>query len=95
MGFGLGVTRRGVAALILGGNLFSKRAMEFATEFLFVAATAVVNDRLKHHKLKSTAFRIADLTRDKLRSRCEVPLCGHAQLQTHDRCPPHQDRALL
>ena len=63
MGFGLGVTRRGVAALILGGNLFSKRAMEFATEFLFVAATAVVNDRLKNPKLRRTAFHIADSSR--------------------------------
>ena len=60
MGFGLGITRRGAAELILGGNLFSKRAMEFATEFLFVAATAVVNERLKNHKLRSTAFHIAD-----------------------------------
>jgi len=63
MGFGLGVTRRGVAALILGGNLFSRRVMEVATEFLFVAATAAVNDRLKNHKLNSTAFRIAALPR--------------------------------
>ncbi len=90
MGFGVGVTRRGVAALILGGNLFSKRAMEFATEFLFVAATAAVNDRLKNHKLNSTAFRIAGSSRwVELRSTYEVLLSGHAQLQTHDRCPPH------
>jgi hypothetical protein len=33
--------------------------MEFATEFLFDAATAVVNDRLKNPKLKRTAFHIA------------------------------------
>ena len=59
MEFGLGVARRGVAELILGGNLFSKRAAEFATEFLFVAATAIVNDRLRNHKLRSTAFHIA------------------------------------
>jgi hypothetical protein len=58
-GFGPGVTRRGVAALILGGNLFSRRAVEFATEFLFVAASAVVNDRLKNHKLRRTALHIA------------------------------------
>jgi len=62
MGFGFGVTRRGVAALFLSGNLFSKRAVEFATEFLFVAATAVVNGRLKNHKLRSTAFHIAILS---------------------------------
>jgi len=58
-GFGLGVTRWGAAAPILGGNLFSKRAVEFATEFLFVAATVAANDRLKKHKLRRMAFRIA------------------------------------
>ena len=57
------LTRRGVAALILGGNLFSKRVMEVATEFLFVAATAAVNDRLKNHKLRRTAFHIAGSSR--------------------------------
>ena len=60
MGLGLGVTRCGAAALILGGTLLSKRAMELATEFLFVAATAGVNGRLRNKKLKSRAFHIAD-----------------------------------
>jgi hypothetical protein len=59
MGLGLGVTRRGAAELLLGGNLFCKRAVEAATEFLLVAAAAFVNDRLNNHKLKRTAFHIA------------------------------------
>ena len=59
MGFGLGVMRRGTGELLLGGNLFCKRAVELATEFLFVAAAAVVNDRLKNQKLRRTAFHIA------------------------------------
>jgi hypothetical protein len=37
--------------------------MEFATEFLFDAATAVVNDRLKNPRLRRTAFHIAGSSR--------------------------------
>jgi hypothetical protein len=67
MGFGLGVTRCGAAAMVRGACLLWKRVMEFATEFLFVAANAPVNGKLKHQKLRKTAFHIADsLPRSKL-----------------------------
>jgi hypothetical protein len=61
MGF-LGVTRRGEAELILGGNFGVKRAMEPATEFLFVAATAVENGMQKNNKLRRAPFHIADFS---------------------------------
>jgi hypothetical protein len=62
MEFGLGVTRRGEAALILGGNLGAIRTVELASEFLFVAAAAVENGRLKNNKLRRTTFHIADFS---------------------------------
>ena len=55
------MTRRGAAALVLGGNRLCKRAAELATEFLFVAATATVTSRVENHKLKRAVFHIGDL----------------------------------
>jgi hypothetical protein len=62
MKFGLGRTRCGAAEPIFGGALFSKRAVECATKFLFVAAAAVMSGRLKNHKLRKTAFHISGLS---------------------------------
>jgi hypothetical protein len=48
--------------MFLGGSLFCNRAVELATEFLFVAAIAAAGGRVENHKLKRIAFHIGDIS---------------------------------